>query len=225
MDKLYKDYSLFAKSNCNIGSNKLDSYTNIINRGVSPTIIEERRLNVASMDVFSRMMMDRIIFLGGEVTPETCDIINSQLLYLDSIGEDDIKLYINTPGGSVDAGLATYDIMNYINSDVQTVCMGLCASMGSIILSSGEKGKRFILPHGRVMIHQPSWGVKGMASDIKIVADEIERRKRELYQILSDNTGKPIEQLYKDGDRDYWLNAKEALDYGLVDEIITKKVD
>lgn len=225
MDKLYKDYSLFAKSNCNINSNTLDGYTSILNRGVSPTIIEERRLNVASMDVFSRMMMDRIIFLGGEVTPETCDIINSQLLYLDSIGEDDIKLYINTPGGSVDAGLATYDIMNYINSDVQTVCMGLCASMGSIILSSGEKGKRFILPHGRVMIHQPSWGVKGMASDIKIVADEIERRKRELYQILSDNTGKPIEQLYKDGDRDYWLNAKEALDYGLVDEIISKKVD
>ena len=188
---------------------------------VSPTIIEERKLNVASMDVFSRLMMDRIIFLGSDIDSNVANTINAQLLFLDSVdNSQDITMYINSPGGSVYDGLAIYDTMQMIHADVKTICIGMGASMASILLSGGTKGKRFALPHSRVLIHQPLGGAKGQASDITIVAEEINKLKNELYQILSTNTGQSLEKITKDADRDFYMTAKEALEYGIIDKII-----
>lgn len=191
---------------------------------ISPTILEERQLNVTQMDVFSRLMMDRVIFLGTEVNDYTANVIQAQLLYLDSVdSERDIHLYLNTPGGSVYAGLGIYDTMQFVRAKVATICTGLAASMGAVLLVAGEKGMRAALPHSRVMIHQPLGGVQGQASDIEITAKEILKLKDELYAILSDHSGKSIEAIRQDADRDHWMTAKEALEYGIIDQIYTKK--
>jgi ATP-dependent Clp protease protease subunit len=222
---LIKDFNKFAVSN-GISSNTLYGYQKYTNGMISPTIIEERSLNVATMDVFSRLMADRIIFLGTGIDSDVANIISSQLMYLNSVyNESDIKLFLNTPGGVCDGGLQIYDVMEWVNCDVATYNMGLSASMGSILLSSGAKGKRFALPHSRVMIHQPMGGVPGgtQESDFAIAYEEIKKCKKELYDILVMNTGKSFEEIEKVGDRDAWFTAQEALDFGLIDEIIKKK--
>ena len=191
---------------------------------ISPTILEERQLNVTQMDVFSRLMMDRVIFLGPEVNDYTANVIQAQLLYLDSVdSERDINLYLNTPGGSVYAGLGIYDTMQFVKARVATICTGLAASMGAVLLVAGEKGMRAALPHSRVMIHQPLGGIEGQASDIEITAKEILKLKEELYQIISDHSGKAMDQIRKDADRDHWMTAKEALDYGMIDKLYIHK--
>ncbi|MCQ2310303.1 MAG: ATP-dependent Clp endopeptidase proteolytic subunit ClpP [Paludibacteraceae bacterium] len=191
---------------------------------ISPTILEERQLNVTQMDVFSRLMMDRVIFLGTEVNDYTANVIQAQLLYLDSTdSERDIHLYLNTPGGSVYAGLGIYDTMQFVQSKVSTTCTGMAASMGAILLVAGEKGMRSALPHSRVMIHQPMGGIQGQASDIEITAKEILKLKDELYQIIADHSGQTIDKIRQDADRDYWMNAQEALQYGMIDKVHTKK--
>ena len=191
---------------------------------ISPTILEERQLNVTQMDVFSRLMMDRVIFLGTEVNDYTANVIQAQLLYLDSVdSERDINLYLNTPGGSVYAGLGIYDTMQFVKAKVSTICTGLAASMGAVLLVAGEKGMRAALPHSRVMIHQPLGGIHGQASDIEITAKEILKLKDELYQIISDHSGKAIEQIRQDADRDHWMTAQEALEYGMIDKVFTRK--
>ena len=206
-----------------VNSNTLDSYKKKFGI-ISPTIIEERPLNVATMDVFSKLIGERIIFLGTGIDSDVANIVNAQLMYLNSIdSESDIKLWVNSPGGVCDDGLAIYDIMNWVDCDVSTYVMGMAASMGSIILSSGAKGKRFALPHSKVMIHQVSGGGHGQCADVQIVAAEMKKTQDELYTILAENTGKTFEQIEADADRDHWLTAKEALEYGLIDEIITKK--
>lgn len=180
-------------------------------------------MNVAVMDVFSRLMMDRIIFLGVPISDDVANIIQAQLLFLDSTDSTaDIQLYINSPGGAVYAGLGIYDTMQLVNSDVATICTGMAASMASILLCAGAKGKRSALPHSRVMIHQPMGGAEGQASDIEITAREIIKLKKELYQIISDHSGKTMRQIEKDADRDYWMTASEAREYGMIDEILTK---
>ncbi len=190
---------------------------------INPSIIEERQYNVAVMDVFSRLMMDRIIFLGVPISDDVANIVQAQLLFLDSTDStSDIQLYVNSPGGSVYAGLGIYDTIQLISSDVATICTGVAASMASVLLASGQKGKRSALPHSRVMIHQPMGGAEGQASDIEITAREIVKLKKELYEIIAQHSGKSLEQIYADGDRDYWMTAKEALDYGMIDEILTK---
>ncbi len=191
---------------------------------ISPTILEERQLNVTQMDVFSRLMMDRVIFLGTEVNDYTANVIQAQLLYLDSVdSERDIHLYLNTPGGSVYAGLGIYDTMQFVGAKVATICTGLAASMGAVLLVAGEKGMRAALPHSRVMIHQPLGGIQGQASDIEITAKEILKLKDELYQIISDHSGKSIDRIRQDADRDHWMTAKEALEYGMIDRVYTRK--
>ena len=207
-----------------LSSNTLNDYKKATNGIVSPTIIEERQLNVATMDIFSRLMYDRIIVLGTAIDDEVANIVTCQLMYLNSIDRDsEIKLFINSPGGSVVDGLAIYDIMNWVEPDVATYTMGMAASMGSILLSSGAKGKRFSLPHSKIMIHQVSGYAGGQCSDIKIWAEEIKKHQNELYKILAENTGRTIEQIEIDADRDHWFNAEEALEYGIIDEIIKKK--
>ena len=215
------DFEKFAASR-GISTNKLDSYKkkNFKNYGVNPVILEEREMNVIGLDIFSRLMYDRILFLGTAIDHDTANIINSQLMYLNSTGDDDIKMFINSPGGSVIDGLAIYDVMNLIKPDVSTYCMGMCASMGSILLSSGAKGKRYSLPNGEVMIHQVSGGVEGPFADMKIAVDHAERLNKKLFKILALNTGKTVEQIEEDASRDKWFEAEEALDYGLIDEII-----
>ena len=191
---------------------------------ISPSILEERQLNVTQMDVFSRLMMDRIIFLGTEVNDYTANVIQAQLLYLDSVdSERDINIYLNTPGGSVYAGLGIYDTMQFIGSRVATICTGMAASMGAVLLVAGEKGMRAALPHSRVMIHQPLGGIQGQASDIEITAREILKLKDELYQIISDHSGQTMEKIRQDADRDYWMKAQEALEYGMIDKVYSKK--
>ena len=191
---------------------------------ISPSILEERQLNVTQMDVFSRLMMDRIIFLGTEVNDYTANVIQAQLLYLDSVdSERDINIYLNTPGGSVYAGLGIYDTMQFIGSRVGTICTGMAASMGAVLLVAGEKGMRAALPHSRVMIHQPLGGIQGQASDIEITAREILKLKDELYQIISDHSGQTMDKIRQDADRDYWMTAKEALEYGMIDKVYSKK--
>ena len=191
---------------------------------ISPSILEERQLNVTQMDVFSRLMMDRIIFLGTEVNDYTANVIQAQLLYLDSVdSERDINIYLNTPGGSVYAGLGIYDTMQFIDSRVATICTGMAASMGAVLLVAGEKGMRAALPHSRVMIHQPLGGIQGQASDIEITAREILKLKNELYQIISDHSGQTMDKIRQDADRDYWMTAKEALEYGMIDKVYSKK--
>ena len=187
---------------------------------ISPSILEERQLNVTQMDVFSRLMMDRIIFLGTEVNDYTANVIQAQLLYLDSVDSDkDISIYLNTPGGSVYAGLGIYDTMQFVKSRVATICTGMAASMGAVLLVAGEKGMRAALPHSRVMIHQPMGGIQGQASDIEITAKEILKLKDELYQIISDHSGQAMDKIRQDADRDYWMTAAEAMEYGMIDKV------
>ena len=187
---------------------------------ISPSILEERQLNVTQMDVFSRLMMDRIIFLGTEVNDYTANVIQAQLLYLDSVDSDkDISIYLNTPGGSVYAGLGIYDTMQFVKSRVATICTGMAASMGAVLLVAGEKGMRAALPHSRVMIHQPMGGIQGQASDIEITAKEILKLKDELYQIISDHSGQAMDKIRQDADRDYWMTAVEAQEYGMIDKV------
>lgn len=190
---------------------------------ISPSILEERQLNVTQMDVFSRLMMDRIIFLGTEINDYTSNVIEAQLLYLDSVDPDrDISIYINTPGGSVYAGLGIYDTMQFVKSKVATICTGMAASMGAVLLVAGEKGMRAALPHSRVMIHQPMGGIQGQASDIEITAKEILKIKEELYQIISEHSHQNIAKISQDADRDFWMTASEALNYGIIDKIFSK---
>lgn len=218
------DFGKFARSRRGISSLTLHRYSSIIDDSyISPTIIEERQLNVASMDVFSRLMMDRIIFLGLPIDDYVANIIQAQLLYLDSADPGkDIQIYFNTPGGSVNAGLGIYDTMQYISADIATICTGMAASMGAVLLTAGKKGKRSALKHSRIMIHQPMGGVEGQASDIEIQAREIMKVKKELYEIIAYHSGNPVDKVEKDADRDYWMTSQEAKDYGMIDEILQK---
>ena len=217
------DFRKYATKHLRMNSNELDSYMNITSSYISPTIIEERQLNVAQMDVFSRLMMDRIIFLGTQVDDYSANVIQAQLLYLDSSDPGkDISIYINSPGGSVYAGYGIYDTMQFIGCDVSTICTGMAASFAAVLLVAGTKGKRMALPHSRVMIHQPLGGVQGQASDIEITAREILKVKKELYTIISTHSGKPYEEVERDSDRDYWMTAEEAKAYGMVDEILVR---
>lgn len=206
----------------------LDQYTSAISSRINssyinPSILEERQLNVTQMDVFSRLMMDRVIFLGTEVNDYTANVIQAQLLYLDSTDSGkDVSIYINSPGGSVYAGLGIYDTMQYINSDVATICTGMAASMAAVLLVAGQAGKRFALRHSRVMIHQPMGGAQGQASDIEITAREIQKLKKELYTIIADHSGQPFEKVERDSDRDYWMTAEEAKAYGMIDQVLVK---
>ena len=217
-------FEKYATRHCGINSLKLHDFRSQYAAYVSPTIIEERQLNVATMDVFSRLMMDRIIFLGAPIYDDAANIIQAQLLFLES--EDpgkDIHMYINSPGGSVSAGLAIYDTMQYIKCDVSTICIGLAASMGAFLLSGGTKGKRLALPNAEIMIHQPSGGAQGQATEIQIVADHIAQTKRTLNEILAENTGQPYEVVEKDTDRDNYMTAEEAKAYGLIDGVVEHK--
>lgn len=214
------EFEQFAILGKRIPTTTLERYASYIN----PSIIEERQMNVASMDVFSRLMMDRIIFLGVPIDDDVANIIQAQLLYLSSTDpKADISLYINTPGGSVSAGLGIYDTMQLVPPDVATICTGKAASMGSVLLCAGSKGKRSILPHSRVMIHQPMGGARGQVSDILIEAREIEKTRQELYEIIASHTGQPYEKVFADSDRDFWMGAKQAIEYGMVDKILDKK--
>ena len=224
------DFRKYAVGHLGMNGLALDQYCDFTSRAASPiasyinpTIIEERQLNVAQMDVFSRLMMDRVIFLGTDVNDYTANVIQAQMLYLDSTDPGkDISIYINSPGGSVYAGLGIYDTMQYVASDVSTLCTGMAASMAAVLLVSGEKGKRFALRHSRVMIHQPMGGAQGQASDIEITAREIKKLKDELYNIIADHSGQPFEKVERDSDRDYWMTSQEALDYGMIDRILVK---
>ncbi len=217
------DFRNYATKHLGLNALALEQYANITSSYISPTIIEERQLNVAQMDVFSRLMMDRIIFLGTQVDDYTANVIQAQLLYLDSADPGkDISIYLNTPGGSVYAGLGIYDTMQYISSDVSTICTGMAASMGAVLLVAGTKGKRFALRHSRIMIHQPMGGAQGQASDIEITAREIQKLKKELYTIIADHSGNPFEKIEKDSDRDYWMTAAEAKEYGMIDDVMIK---
>ena len=217
------EFQKFALSQ-GISSLNLHRYGSLVDAYVSPTITEERRLNVAQMDVFSRLMMDRIIFLGAPIDDDVANIIEAQLLFLETNdNERDIQIYINSPGGSVSAGLGIYDTMQLVAPDVATICTGMAASMGAVLLTAGAKGKRSALPHSRVMIHQPLGGVQGQASDIEITAREILKYKSELYDILSHHSGQPIERIAADADRDYWMRADEAKAYGLIDDVLVSR--
>ena len=218
------EFEKYARNHCGISSLKLHDFQSVSAAYVSPTIIEERQLNIATMDVFSRLMMDRIIFLGAPIYDDAANIIQAQLLFLESADpEKDIQLYINSPGGSVSAGLGIYDTMQLVNCDVATICTGLAASMGAVLLTAGTAGKRSALPHSRVMIHQPLGGAQGQASDIEITARQILRTKKELYEILSAHSGVKLSKIEKDADRDYWMTADEAKNYGLIDEVLKKR--
>ncbi len=218
------DFRKFAVHHLGMNGLALDQYSSAVTDNyISPTIMEERKLNVTQMDVFSRLMMDRIIFLGTQVDDYTANVIQAQLLYLDSadMGKD-ISLYINSPGGSVYAGLGIYDTMQYIQSDVSTICTGMAASMAAVLLVAGQKDKRFALKHSRVMIHQPMGGIQGQASDIEITSREILKLKKELYTIISDHSGQPYDKVYADSDRDYWMTSDEALAYGMIDKVLER---
>lgn len=217
------EFRKYATKHLGLNGLALDKYIDITSSYISPTIIEERQLNVAQMDVFSRLMMDRIIFLGTQIDDYTANVIQAQLLYLDSADSGkDISIYINSPGGSVYAGYGVYDTMQFINSDVSTICTGIAASMAAVLLVAGEKGKRFALKHSRVMIHQPLGGAQGQALDIEITAREIGKVKKELYTIISDHSGQPFDKVALDSDRDYWMTSAEAKDYGMVDDVLMK---
>jgi len=217
------EFEKYATKHCGVSSMALNRVSSVYSSYINPLIIEERQLNIAQMDVFSRLMMDRIIFLGCPINDEVANIIQAQLLFLDSNGADsDIMIYINSPGGEVYAGLGIYDTMQTIQSNVSTICTGIAASMASILLAAGTAGKRSALPHSRVLIHQPMGGAQGQASDIEITAREIVKLKNELYEVLSLHTGKKIEDIVKDADRDFWMTAEEAKNYGMIDEIVTK---
>jgi len=217
------DFHKFAVQKAGISSMALNRYKSVYDNYISPTIIEERQLNIASMDIFSRLMMDRIIFLGLPIDDYVANIIQGQLLYLESSDPSkDIQLYLNTPGGAVHAGLGIYDTMHYISSDVATLCTGMAASMGAVLLCGGAEGKRSALKHSRVMIHQPLGGAEGQASDMEITVKEIRKYKQELYDIIALHSGKTYEQIEKDADRDYWLTSTEAKEYGMIDEVLVR---
>jgi len=214
------EFEKFAVKGQGISSTTLQRYMDYIN----PTIIEERKLNVAAMDVFSRLMMDRIIFLGAPIDDDVANVVQAQLLFLASTDPDaDISLYLNTPGGVVTAGLGIYDTMQIVAPDVQTICTGQAASMGAVLLCAGAKGKRACLQHSRVLIHQPLGGTQGQASDILIAAKEIEKMRTELCNIIASHTGKSFKKVFADADRDFWMNSEEALEYGMVDKILKPK--
>lgn len=221
------EFEKYAVKHLGLNSMTLHRYSSHMNgqfTNLTPNIIEERQMNIAVMDVFSRLMRDRIIFLGTSIYDTVANIIVAQLLFLESTdSEQDVHIYLNSPGGSVYDGLAIYDAMQYVNPDVTTICTGMAASMGAVLLCAGADGKRTGLPHSRVMIHQPLGGAQGQASDIKIVHEQIEKVKTDLYTIISKHSGKSYEQVEKDSDRDHWLTAAEAKEYGLIDEVLTKK--
>jgi ATP-dependent Clp protease protease subunit len=224
MNNSSKEFRKFATKHQGISSLTLERYSSVYGNYISPTIIEERQMNIAQMDVFSRLMMDRIIFLGVPIDDYVANIIQAQLLFLESADSArDIQIYLNTPGGSVYAGLGIYDTMQYIKPDIATICTGMAASMGAIILCAGEKGKRTALTHSRVLIHQPMGGAEGQASDIEITAREIQKLKKELYDIVAKHSGQTYKKVWKDSDRDYWMTATEAKDYGMIDEVLVRK--
>lgn len=229
MNNLRKDYELYARSEYGIGSNKLGEYEKYLikNSGgyIEPYILEEREMNVTQMSVFSRLFKDRILFLGTDVCSDSANILTSQLMFLNSIDEsEDIKLYINSGGGEVFSGLAILDVMNFIEPDVATYCMGTCASMAAVLLSAGEKGKRYALPHSQIMIHQPSTGIGRIkAEDLKVEFEQMEKCKNTLYGILAENTDKPIEEIAELCKLDRWYTANEAVDFGLIDKVIRKE--
>jgi ATP-dependent Clp protease protease subunit len=221
--KMKDEFNKYARGYLGISSLNLERYQSIYSSYISPTIIEERQLNVASMDIFSRLMMDRIIFLGAPIDDYVANIIQGQLLFLESSDPTkDIILYFNTPGGSVHAGLGIYDTMQYINPDIATICTGMAASMGAVLLAGGTKGKRMALRHSRIMIHQPMGGAQGQAIDMEIQVKEIQKLKNELYQILANHTGNTFKKIEKDSDRNYWMTAEEAKGYGMIDEILVR---
>jgi len=218
-----EEFRKYAIKEKGISSLTLDRFQSAYANYISPTIIEERQMNVASMDVFSRLMMDRIIFLGVPINDYVANIIQAQLLFLESVdAQKDILIYLNSPGGGVYAGLGIYDTMQYINPDVSTICTGMAASMGAVLLCAGAEGKRTALKHSRVMIHQPLGGAQGQASDIEITAREIQKLKKELYEIISEHSGKSYKEVWKDSDRDYWMTAEEAKAYGMIDEVLER---
>ena len=216
------DFEKYATGHLGINSHTLYDYTSSVTDYVSPTIIEERQLNIATMDVFSRLMMDRIIFLGAPITDDVANIIQAQLLFLESVDpEKDIQIYINSPGGSVSAGLGIYDTMQLIEPDVATVGLGMCASMGQFLLSSGTKGKRFLTSHARVLMHQPSGGIGGTATDVRINAELIMDMKKTMSELTAEQTGHTVEEIYRDNEYDHWFTAQEALEYGFVDKLVS----
>lgn len=217
------EFYKYAVRHRGINSLTLNRYTSAVTNYISPTIIEERQLNIATMDVFSRLMMDRIIFLGVPIDDYVANIIQAQLLFLESAdAKKDIMIYLNTPGGSVYAGMGIYDTMQYIRPDIATICTGIAVSMGAVLLCAGTHEKRTALKHSRILIHQPMGGAQGQASDIEITAREILKLRGELYQIIADHTGQPFEKIEKDSDRDYWMTAEEAKEYGMIDEVLVK---
>ena len=217
------EFEKYASLGRGISTNTLERYAGFVSGYINPTVIEERKLNATSIDVFSRLLMDRIIWVGCAIDDDVANIVQAQLLFLSSIdSKADISLYLNTPGGSVSDGLGIYDTMQIITPDVATICTGMAASMGSVLLCAGAKGKRSALPHSRVMIHQPLGGVKGQAEDILIAAREIEKCRKELFNIISEHSGQPFDKVFTDGDRNYWMTAQEALEYGMIDQIMAK---
>jgi ATP-dependent Clp protease, protease subunit len=215
------DFTKYATRHHGVNSMSLYKYTSVYGNYISPTIIEERQLNIATMDVFSRLMMDRIIFLGVPINDYVANIIQAQLLYMESVDpKKDIQIYLNTPGGSVYAGLGIYDTMQYIAPDVATICTGIAASMGAVLLCAGKEGKRTALKHSRILIHQPMGGAEGQASDIEITAREIQKIKKELYEIIAKHSKQDYEKIWQDSDRDYWMTSEEARDYGMIDEVL-----
>ncbi|HPA12767.1 MAG TPA: ATP-dependent Clp endopeptidase proteolytic subunit ClpP [Bacteroidales bacterium] len=217
----HNDFSKYALRHRGISSLTMHRYQKLVSGYISPTIIEERQLNVAQMDVFSRLMMDRIIFLGVPIYDDVANIIQAQLLFLESVDSSkDIQIYINSPGGSVYAGLGIYDTMQYIGSDVATICTGMAASMGAVLLCAGKEGKRTALLHSRILIHQPMGGAEGQASDIEITAREIQKLKKELYEIIAKHSKKDYDTIWKDADRDFWMTSEEAKAYGMIDEVL-----
>ena len=218
------DFRKFATGHLGLNSQVVDDVMSMQNQYLNPYILEERQLNVTQMDVFSRLMMDRIIFLGTPIDDYTANTLQAQLLYLDSVDPGkDISIYINSPGGSVSAGLGIYDTMQFINSDVSTICTGMAASMAAVLLVAGAEGKRSALPHSRVMIHQPMGGAQGQASDIEITAREIQKYKKELYTIIANHSHNTYEKVWAGSDRDYWMTSQEALEYGMIDKVLMRK--
>lgn len=215
------EFKKYAVKHAGISSLNLDRYSNYVKSYMSPTIIEERQLNIATMDVFSRLMMDRIIFLGVPIDDLVANIVQAQLLFLESVdAKKGIQIYLNTPGGSVYAGLGIYDAMQYIAPEISTICTGIAASMGAILLCAGAQNRRSALKHARILIHQPMGGVEGQASDIEITAREIQKLKKELYEIIALHAKQPYDKIWKDGDRDFWMTAEEAKEYGMIDEVL-----
>ena len=218
------DFRKYAVRHLGMNSQTLDDVIKAESQYLNPYILEERQLNVTQMDVFSRLMMDRIIFLGTEISDYTANTIQAQLLYLDSVDSSkEISIYLNSPGGSVTAGRGIYDTMQFISSPVATICTGMAASMAAVLLVAGQEGKRSALPHSRVMIHQPLGGVQGQASDIEITAREIQKMKKELYTIISEHSHTPFDKVWADSDRDYWMSAQEAKEYGMIDQVFEKR--